>query len=396
MAFPINRGIVPTAKKVVIYGPEGIGKTTFAARFPNPVFIDTEGSTKEYDVARFPAPTSWKMLLDEVAEVKKNPQICRTLVIDTADWAESACFAHVISAGQVKSIEDFGYGKGYARAKEEFGKLLNELTEVVNAGVNVVVTAHAAMRKFEQPDEMGSYDRWEMKLYTSQKTNIAALLKEWADMVLFANYKTFAVKDKNSNKAKAQGGQRVMYTTHHPCWDAKNRYGLPEILPLDYEAIKPVIENGAAAPQNTQKTASAGPAEPDPEKIQVISQGSIFDHHEDLPAKSAPAKAPEADNKGTEKPAAKKESPPAPMGFDVDPAIPKNLRDLMIADNVTEWDIQNLMSVWGYVDSQMPVREYTKIVNDGVSIIDGFLVPQWSEIRKEIQKMNDAEEIPFN
>lgn len=381
MAFPINRGIVPTAKKVVIYGPEGIGKTTFAARFPNPVFIDTEGSTKEYDVARFPAPTSWQMLMDEVAEVKKNPQICRTLVIDTADWAESACFAHVISTGQVKSIEDFGYGRGYARAKEEFGKLLNELTEVVNAGVNVVVTAHAAMRKFEQPDEMGSYDRWEMKLYTSQKTNIAALLKEWADMVLFANYKTFAVKDKNSNKAKAQGGQRVMYTTHHPCWDAKNRYGLPEILPLDYEGIRGVIESG--------------PADQQEKDIQVISQGSIFDHHEDVPAKSPAPEAPKA-NKSTKKPEAKKEEPAAPVGFDVDPAIPKNLRDLMIADGVTEWDIKNLMSVWGYVDSQMPVREYTKIVNEGVSIIDGFLVPQWSEIRKEIQKMNDAEEIPFN
>lgn len=381
MAFPINRGIVPTAKKVVIYGPEGIGKTTFAARFPNPVFIDTEGSTKEYDVARFPAPTSWQMLLDEVAEVKKNPQICRTLVIDTADWAESACFAHVISAGQVKSIEDFGYGKGYVKAKEEFGKLLNELTEVVNAGVNVVVTAHAAMRKFEQPDEMGSYDRWEMKLYTSQKTNIAALLKEWADMVLFANYKTFAVKDKNSNKAKAQGGQRVMYTTHHPCWDAKNRYGLPEILPLDYEGIRGVIESGTADQQEKD--------------IQVISQGSIFDHHEDVPAKSPAPEAPKS-GKGTKKPEAKKEEPAAPVGFDVDPAIPKSLRDLMIADGVTEWDIQNLMSVWGYVDSQMPVREYTKIVNEGVSIIDGFLVPQWADIRKEIQKMNDAEEIPFN
>lgn len=381
MAFSINRGIVPTAKKVVIYGPEGIGKTTFAARFPDPVFIDTEGSTKEYDVARFPAPTSWQMLLDEVAEVKKNPQICRTLVIDTADWAEAACFAHVISVSQCKSIEDFGYGKGYVKAKEEFGRLLNELTEVVNAGVNVVVTAHAAMRKFEQPDEMGAYDRWEMKLYTSQKTNIAALLKEWADMVLFANYKTFAVKDGKSGKAKAQGGQRVMYTTHHPCWDAKNRYGLPDMLPLDYEAIRAVIETGAADQQEKD--------------IQVISQGSIFDHHEDVPAKSPAPEAPKS-GKGTKKPEAKKEEPAAPVGFDVDPAIPKNLRDLMIADGVTEWDIQNLMSVWGYVDSQMPVRDYTKIVNDGVSIIDGFLVPQWADIRKEIQKMNDAEEIPFN
>ena len=378
MAFPINRGTLPTAKKVVVYGPEGIGKTTFAAQFPDPVFIDTEGSTNDYDVARFPAPSSWQMLMDEVREVKNNPGMCRTLIIDTADWAERLCEKHVCQHGQVQSIEGFGYGKGYTYLREEFGRLLNELTDVVGTGVNVVLTAHAQMRKFEQPDEMGAYDRWEMKL----SKQVAPIVKEWANMILFCNYKTFVVKEnKSAAKGKAQGGQRVMYTTHHPCWDAKNRYGLPEILPLDYEGIREVIETG--------------PADQQEKDIQVISQGSIFDHHEDVPAKSPAPEAPKA-NKSTKKPEAKKEEPAAPVGFDVDPAIPKNLRDLMIADGVTEWDIQNLMSVWGYVDSQMPVREYTKIVNDGVSIIDGFLVPQWADIRKEIQKMNDAEEIPFN
>lgn len=378
MAFPINRGTLPTAKKVVVYGPEGIGKTTFASQFPDPVFIDTEGSTNDYDVARFPAPSSWQMLMDEVREVKSNPGMCRTLIIDTADWAEHLCEKHVCQHGQVQSIEGFGYGKGYTYLREEFGRLLNELTDVVGAGINVVLTAHAQMRKFEQPDEMGAYDRWEMKL----SKQVAPIVKEWANMILFCNYKTFVVKEnKSAAKGKAQGGQRVMYTTHHPCWDAKNRYGLPEILPLDYEGIRGVIESG--------------PADQQEKDIQVISQGSIFDHHEDVPAKSPAPEAPKA-NKSTKKPEAKKEEPAAPVGFDVDPAIPKNLRDLMIADGVTEWDIQNLMSVWGYVDSQMPVKEYTKIVNDGVSIIDGFLVPQWADIRKEIQKMNDAEEIPFN
>ena len=378
MAFPINRGTLPTAKKVVVYGPEGIGKTTFASQFPDPVFIDTEGSTNDYDVARFPAPSSWQMLMDEVREVKSNPGMCRTLIIDTADWAEHLCEKHVCQHGQVQSIEGFGYGKGYTYLREEFGRLLNELTDVVGTGVNVVLTAHAQMRKFEQPDEMGAYDRWEMKL----SKQVAPIVKEWANMILFCNYKTFVVKEnKSAAKGKAQGGQRVMYTTHHPCWDAKNRYGLPEILPLDYEGIRGVIETG--------------PADQQEKDIQVISQGSIFDHHEDVPAKSQAPEAPKA-NKSTKKPEAKKEEPAAPVGFDVDPAIPKNLRDLMIADGVTEWDIQNLMSVWGYVDSQMPVREYTKIVNEGVSIIDGFLVPQWADIRKEIQKMNDAEEIPFN
>jgi len=384
MAFTISRGTVPKAKKVVLYGPEGIGKTTFAAHFPGAVFIDTEGSTNDYDVARFPEPTSWQMLRDEVAEVKRNPQLCQTLVIDTADWAEHACETHVCKSGQVNSIEAFGYGKGYTYLREEFGRLLNDLTDIANNGTNVVLTAHAQMRKFEQPDELGAYDRWEMKL----SKQVAPLVKEWANMVLFANYKTFAVKADKNSKAKAQGGQRVMYTSHHPCWDAKNRYGLPDMLPLDYEGIRAVIEGGAAPVQQ------AAPApDPVPENVQVVSQGHVMDFLGE--SKQQPVSKPTPD-KSAEKPAEKKESPQAFPGYEVDPAIPQNLRDLMVADGIGEWDIQNLLAAWGYVDPQMPVREYTKLVNDGVSIIDGFLVPQWAEIRKAINEAKEKEELPFN
>ena len=91
MKFQITRGLIVKPQKVVVYGPEGIGKPTFAADFPDPLFIDTEGSTNVYDVARLPAPTSWTMLLDEVREVIKNPTCCKTLVIDTIDWAEQLC-----------------------------------------------------------------------------------------------------------------------------------------------------------------------------------------------------------------------------------------------------------------------------------------------------------------
>lgn len=202
-------------------------------------------------------------------------------------------------------------------------------------------------------------------------------------MVLFANYKTFAVKESKNAKAKAQGGQRVMYTTHHPCWDAKNRYGLPDMLPLDYEGIRAVIEGGAAPVQQAAPVQTQ-----DPGKVQVVSQGNVMDF---LGESKQPVSKP-----GTEKPAEKKESPQAFPGYEVDPAIPKNLRDLMINDGIGEWDIQNLLAAWGYVDPQMPVREYTKLVNDGVSIIDGFLVPQWAEIRKAINEAKEKEELPFN
>ncbi len=365
MAYNISRGPEFKAKKVVIYGPEGIGKTSLASRFPNPLFIDTEGSTADYDVARFPAPTSWQMIMQEVQEVKRNPQICGTLVIDTADWAEHLCERHVCSSKQVQSIEDFGYGKGYVYLREEFGKLLNELTDVVNAGVNVVLTAHAQMRKFEQPDEMGAYDRWEMKM----SKQVSPLVKEWANMILFANYKTYVIKEnKDSKKGKAQGGQRVMYTCHHPCWDAKNRYDLPDILPLDYEAIKSIIE-----PLTTQGPVNAAPDQAPAES--TTSKPSV------APVQEAAA----------EKKASRNFNPD-----EIDQAIPKNLRDLMIADNVHEWDLQNILSAWGILDSTMPVRDYTNVTEDGVSIIDGFLIPQWSDIKKAIDEAYKNQEIPFN
>ena len=74
----IIRGKIQKAKKVVIYGPEGIGKSTLASKFPDPVFIDTEGSTAAMDVARLPKPTSWELLLSEVQEIIDHPETCKT------------------------------------------------------------------------------------------------------------------------------------------------------------------------------------------------------------------------------------------------------------------------------------------------------------------------------
>lgn len=207
----------------------GIGKSTFASKFPNPLFIDTEGSTKEIDVSRFEKPTSWTMLMEQIRYVKEHPEVCKTLVVDTIDWAEQMCVEHVCAKHQKDGLESFGYGSGYIYVREEFGRFLNSLEEIVEHGVNVVLTAHAQLRKFEQPDELGAYDRWELKLGKKTASQTSPLVKEWSDALLFANYKTYSIAtDKDGKKHKAQGGRRVMYTQHHPCWDAKNRYGLPE------------------------------------------------------------------------------------------------------------------------------------------------------------------------
>lgn len=142
----IITGKVPKAQKIVLYGVEGIGKSTFASQFPDPLFIDTEDSTLHMDVKRFPKPTSWEMLNQQVDYVKQNKP-CQTLVIDTMDWAEDLCKRHLMAANGWSAIDSEGYGKKFVALAEQMGGLLNKLSEVIDLGINVVVTAHAMLRK---------------------------------------------------------------------------------------------------------------------------------------------------------------------------------------------------------------------------------------------------------
>lgn len=256
----IVTGKIARPQKCVIYGAEGIGKTTLASCFPQPLFIDTEGGTSHLDVRRLPKPAGWEELLSDIREVAESPDVCRTLVIDTVDWAEQMATRYVLDKYKQSNIESFGYGRGYTYISEEVSRLLSACDQVIAAGMHVVITAHAKMRKMELPDEAGAFDRWELKI----SKNSAPLLKEWCDMLLFCNYKTLVVTTE-TRSTKAQGGRRVMYTSHHPCWDAKNRHGLPEEMDMSYDGLRPIFEppvDSGTALQTDQGTA-AGRPEPD-------------------------------------------------------------------------------------------------------------------------------------
>ena len=231
MTLNISSGKISRAVKTVIYGTEGIGKSTLASRFPDPLFLDIEGGTAQMDVRRIEAPKNWTELVGTVKEVAANPGICGTLILDTADRAESLLTDHICRKNNQPSIVSFGYGKGYTYLGEEWQRLMDAFNSCIDAGINVTVIAHAKQRKIEQPDQIGAYDHWEMKL----SRQVAPLLKEWADLLLFCNYKTYVVTTDSSRKA--QGGKRVMYTSHNPAWDAKNRHGLPDEMELSFNGL---------------------------------------------------------------------------------------------------------------------------------------------------------------
>lgn len=395
MALNITRGAIPKAKKIVVYGPEGIGKTTFASQFPDPLFIDTEGSTKEYDVARVPAPASWQMLLDQVREVKVE-RPCLTLVIDTADWAERLCITHVCKDHGWKSIETPGYGQGYTHVVEEFGKLLNLLSDVVDAGMNVVLTAHAGIRKFDQPDEAASYNRWSLALIDAPKMSNAAKVKEWADAVLFVNYKTIVetVGDGKSAKGKARGGKRVMYCQHHPCWDAKNRWGLPEEVPFDYAQIAPFVPMMAKPAQMQQVPTQTQPAQTQAAVSQPMQQPQVQQPIQPIQTpQPAPIPTP---------------TPVQTIIYGQDGTVVSNTRQpsstpkkpaladfwapalqLMEQNGVTLDEIKAVSVHKGFYTEDTPVENYPQ------NYVEGAIIAQWDKTLANVISLRNQEDVPF-
>ena len=185
--------------------------------------------------------SSWEEILTTIDELAKDPQVFETFVMDTADWAERMCSAYLCKKHKKTGIEDFGYGKGYQYLAEEFAAMLAKLVELQNSGMHVVILAHSTIRKLELPEENGTYDHYELKC---SKT-VSPLIKEWSDGLLFANYRTF-IQSSANGKGKAVGGkERVLYTEHTAFCDAKNRWGLSGVLPLEFESVAGVFTSNA-------------------------------------------------------------------------------------------------------------------------------------------------------
>lgn len=243
--------------KTVIYGQEGVGKTTLASKFPDPVFIDTEGSTSQYeDISRMPAPKNWRDL-NQMIEWLAKEKPCKTVVIDTVDWAEAKEVEDLLATSNKESIADFGYGEGYIRSAERIQKFMDELeTKLINQGINVVLVCHSQIRKVELPDERGAFDKYELKLGKKTASQTSPIIKEWADLILFCKFEMMLEKTDDPNgKKKARGGQkRIMCTTHSATWDAKNRYGLPDVLPMDFKEIAHIFRKPEVEPKQSEVT----------------------------------------------------------------------------------------------------------------------------------------------
>lgn len=248
MSLNIIRGKVSRPQRIVIYAPEGLGKSTLASELPDPLFLDFEKGTHHLSVARL-EPKTLKDTESILTSLIKDPQGFKTLVVDTIDWLEELVIQEVCTAAGKTGIEDFGYGKGYVVLAERFNALLGQFNDVAKH-MDVVLLAHSQVKKFELPETAGAFDRYELKL----SKQVGPLVKEWCDALLLANWKT-KIRERDDGFAttnKAIGGkERMLFCSRTSAWDGKNRHGLkdeePWVTPADgAKIVGRCLGNGAA------------------------------------------------------------------------------------------------------------------------------------------------------
>jgi hypothetical protein len=237
--FQRIKGKIEAPYFVLVYGVNGVGKTSFAAQAPGVVFVDIEGGTKNVDVERYPQPKTYAEFIEQLNDVSQDPAV-KTVAIDTLDHLELLLQREVCAENKVDSISDIPYGGGYEKAKDKWVKLIAGFEELAKTK-NVILLGHTEVKQFNDPHHTTPYDRYQVKL----DKRAVALIKDRVQAILFAAYDTFLKVDKNTQKAKAFGGSdRVLFTEYRAHHDGKNRFGLPYQVKLDWKEFDEAAKAG--------------------------------------------------------------------------------------------------------------------------------------------------------
>lgn len=245
----VTDGPRPTPWVILVYGPEGVGKSSLAVDLDNAITLDIEQSANQLPTKKFPTPLVLQDVYDAIEQLYTQDHPFKRLVIDTIDRLEALVFKHVVTVAKsrqggagIHTIEDFGYGKGYQVALDEWRNLVARLDELRSSRkMDVLLIGHTFVKPFKNPDGP-DYDRYTLRLHEKA----GGFIKEWCDAVLFARFEESTTKIEQRTKG-VMTGQRVLQTERTAAFDAKNRFNLPEQLPLNWRELEAAMIAGLKA-----------------------------------------------------------------------------------------------------------------------------------------------------
>lgn len=240
----VSKGKIKKPHLVLVYGPEGMGKSTFGADAPDALFIGAESGSSNLDTSRVEDIKTHEDVVKSIDYLLNNVTEYKSVVLDSLDWLEPLFCAHLLKKHNVTVLEEIGggFGKYKGILIGEWRMFIDKLTQLRDVKkMNVVLIAHSHLKAFNDPNALQPYDRHSLKLSEAA----SALFREYVDVVLFFNKESHTKKEKNMTKARAFSDDQIYaYTTKTVSHDAKNRFGLPPKIKLnlphpfaDFEAL---------------------------------------------------------------------------------------------------------------------------------------------------------------
>jgi len=216
--------------RTLLYASDGLGKSTFGATAPKPIFIAAESGLAEIDATAYPQPQSLDDVFDAIDDLTKSAHEFRTLVIDTLDWVEPLIWRKVCMKNGWGTIDQLGtFGKGYGYALEEWRLLLSRLEALwAKRQMDILLLAHSTIKNFKNP-AAADYGRYVAAI----RPDAYDLIKQWVGCVLFGIDEDATTDPKKGRVKGVSTGRRILHTERRAAWDAKNRYGLPPSIPLE-------------------------------------------------------------------------------------------------------------------------------------------------------------------
>lgn len=257
----INKGKRAAPRRVLLYGVAGVGKSTWAASAPSPLFLNIEDGLADIDCDSTQPLRSYVEVCDAINWLITNQHDYKTVVVDSLDWVEKLIHKDIAIAAGKETIADIDFAKGYERAEPKWRVFLEFLSGLRTKGLAVILLAHSRVQKFTHP-ELGPYDRYVPDLYVNSKgEGPVNTIMEWCDEILFASYRTFTKTEGKGVTAKnfAIGGtERYIRTKESAACIAKNRLGLPDEIGMNFSEYAGYVKAARPATGNIEGIVVSG------------------------------------------------------------------------------------------------------------------------------------------
>lgn len=225
---------------LLIYGPEKIGKSTIASKFPNAVFLATEAGLNSLSVYKDDV-TKWDQFLENCKELASGKHSFETIVIDTVDNLYKLCSDYVCNKLGIKHESDLGYGKGFAMVNSEFQRTLTKLSLLP---YGLILISHSQEKDVDT--RLGKVKKIVPTLPEAARKIVLGMV----DIVLYIDVEP--IKDDNGKVKEYKRIFRTKPTTYITAGDRTNR--LPEVLDLSYESLVEAFRNGKSEVQKTNNS----------------------------------------------------------------------------------------------------------------------------------------------